>query len=124
MIGGATAFQAFKKLARALRELGYEVREQDEFAEFGMNGFVCSFRYFGVLDIDFLKPGQKLLSKGEPDMVLTWDGVGWRDVTDDGVLEVSRSNEELFNRCLKRLNYDVGASIGFFPNVCILVPPI
>jgi hypothetical protein len=121
MIGGALAFEQFKQLARALRDWGYDIREEADFGEFSMNGHVCSYRYLGVLDVDFLAPGEKLVRKGEPDMVLSWDGQGWRDVTDDGVLEVSRSNQELFNRCLKRLNYQIAGGFGFSPNMCVLL---
>jgi hypothetical protein len=120
MIGGATAFEQFKQLVRGLKEWGYEVREEDDFGEFSLNGFVCSYRYLGVLDIDFLSPGQTLYCKGEPEMVLSWDGNSWRDVTLDGLLEVPRSTTEVFNRCLKRLNYQVGSTLGLYPNVCLL----
>jgi hypothetical protein len=120
MIGGATAFAQFKQLAGQLRDLGYEVQEQDEFGEFGMYGYFCVYRYFGVLDVDFLSPGQRLLSKLEADMVMGWDGNSWHDVTADGTLEVGRSTTEVFNRCLKRLNYEIAGSLGLSPNYCLL----
>jgi hypothetical protein len=123
MIGGAAAFIQFKQLVRGLKELGFEIMEEDDFGEFTICGYTCSYRYTGALDIDFLAPGQYLTGKLNPDLVLSWDGAGWREVTPEGMLEVSRSNQELFNRCLKRLNYDAAASVGFSPHVCIWAAP-
>jgi hypothetical protein len=120
MIGGTAAFLQFQQLIRGLRDLGYDVKEDDDFGEFSICGYTCSYRFLGLLEIDFLAPGQCLKGRLEPDLMLTYDGRGWRDVTKEGVLEVCRSNQELFNRCLKRVNYDAAAVLGFSPHMCIL----
>lgn len=119
MIGGATAFKDFQRLVAELKDWGFEVRQNAEYGEFSLHNFVCSYRFFGVLDIDFLVPGQGLAQKGEPDLLFGWDGCGWREITSLGVAEVQLSNVTLFNRCLKRINYQVGESFGFSPNMCI-----
>ena len=74
MIDGCTAFVEFKGLVNTLRSWGFEVRDEGEFGEFAIGGFVCSYRFFGVLDVTFLKPGELLADKTEPDMVLVWNG--------------------------------------------------
>jgi hypothetical protein len=119
MIGAEKAFHHFQLLVSDLRQWGFDVHQSPEFGEFSINQYVCSYRYFGVLDIDFLLPGQRLSQRCEPDWLLGWDGNAWREISQQGVSEVQLSNAQLFNRCLKRVNYQVAASLGFSPNMCI-----
>lgn len=119
MNDGWIAFRLFKKLATTLNEWGFDVRDYGEYGEFSLSGFVCSYRYFDVLDIDFLAPGQTLQSRGEPDYVFEWTD-GWSDLAAAKAGQQPISSLELFNNCVRVINLTAACSYGFDPNVCLI----
>jgi hypothetical protein len=119
MSDGYSAFLEFKQLVTSLRDWGFEVRDEEEFGEFSIGGFVCSYRFFGVLDVCFLRPGEMLADQVEPDMVLIWNGDAWEPLTDE---ESSQPlpNAEVFRTCVRTVNLMVAKCVGIEPDYCVV----
>lgn len=113
------AFIAFKQLVSSLKDWGYDVRDDGEFGEFALAGFVCSYRFFGVLDVNFLLPGELLADRVEPDMVLAFDGRNWEELTEDA-LPMLYSTAELYRTCVRTINFLVASQVGINPGTTTL----
>jgi hypothetical protein len=120
MKDGATAFIEFKRLVAGLRDWGYDVRDDGEFGEFALGGFVCSYRFFGVLDVTFLRPGELLADKVEPDLVLIWNGKEWEEPSDLAISPERLSTAELYRTCVRKINFTAGGMVGIGPFYCVL----
>jgi hypothetical protein len=116
----STAFIEFKRLIAGLREWGYDVRDDGEFGEFSLGGFVCSYRYFGVLDVNFLNPGQLLADDPEPDFMLVWNGSSWEEPTDNIMARETLSTAELYRTCVRTINFMAGGAVGIGATFCIV----
>lgn len=120
MTDGSTAFLEFKRLVTTLREWGFDVRDDGEFGEFSLAGFVCSYRFFGVLDVNFLKPGELLGDQVEPDMVLVWNGRGWEELTEETGRVPCLTNSELYRTCVRTINFMAASRVGISPGYCVV----
>jgi hypothetical protein len=120
MKDGFTAFLEFKRLAASLRDWGYDVRDDGEFGEFSLGGFVCSYRFFGVLDVNFLNPGQLLADDPEPDFMLIWNGISWEEPTDCVADRQALSTEELYRTCVRTINFMAGSAVGIGATYCVV----
>lgn len=116
---GWVAFRLFKKLTWTLREWGYDIRDDGEYGEFSLGGFVCSYRFFDVLDIDFLRPGESLQSRSEPELVFIWED-GWCCIPEDEEFVGPVSSLEVFNYCMRRINLMAAAACGLAPDICLI----
>lgn len=121
MKDGSTAFLEFKRLVTALREWGYDVRDDGEFGEFALAGFVCSYRFFGVLDVNFLNPGELLADSMEPEMVLSWNGHVWEELTEHAPKEISTA--ELYRTCVRTINFMAAKNVGISSGYCVVPQP-
>jgi len=117
---GTTAFMEFKQLAAGLRDWGFEVRDDGEFGEFALGGFVCSYRFFGVLDVNFLRPGELLADTLEPDLVLIWNGFAWEEPSELTISPHVLLNKELYRTCVRTINFQAGSSVGIGPSYCVV----
>jgi hypothetical protein len=116
----STAFAEFKQLAEGLRDWGYDVRDDGEFGEFALGGFVCSYRNFGVLDITFLRPGELLSTRPEPDMVWIWNGTAWEEPSEWVVSPKTLSTSDVYRTCVRTVNFMAGNSIGIGASYCVV----
>jgi hypothetical protein len=123
MTDGSMAFVQFKRLAAGLRDWGYDVRDDGEFGEFALGGFVCSYRNFGVLDITFLRPGELLSAKPEPDMVWIWNGTAWEEPTEWVASPRTLSTSEVYRTCVRTVNFMAGSAIGIGASYCVVPTP-
>lgn len=117
---GATAFAEFKRLAKGLRNWGYDVRDDGEFGEFVLGGFVCSYRYFDVLDITFLRPGELLAQRPEPDMVWIWNGHAWEEPSEWTRTPQVANTGDIYTECVRIINFMAGNSIGIGASYCVV----